>query len=191
MRMIDESLQNEAALYAAGALTPAQREHFELMLIFHDELRELVRGFEEGAVAFALSEVPTAGPQPAASVKARVLQAIATVPQQTQAEALVVTGPEGLVHWINPAFTEMCGYTIDELRNRKLGPLLQGEKTDRAAAERMRDAVHAARPCVEKLINYHKNGEPYWVEIRITPIFSLEGELRWMIGQEREVAAAA
>jgi hypothetical protein len=29
-------------------------------------------------------------------------------------------GPDGLVQWINPDFSAMCGYTLEELRGKKL-----------------------------------------------------------------------
>src|SRR5688572_20794536 len=130
--MIDEQLQEDAALYASGAMDAAQREQFELILRFHGELRDFVRQLQETAAAVVT--LASVSASPSAAVKARVMERIAVTPQQTRDEAFVVTSPEGLVEWVNPAFTEMCGYTLDELRGRKLGPLLQGAATDRATA---------------------------------------------------------
>ena len=98
-----------------------------------------------------------------------------------------MSGPDGLVQWVNPAFTAMCGYTLDELRGKNLGPILQGEKTDRETAARMRRAVKEYQPCRETILNYHKNGEPYWVEIAITPILDDAGTPLWMVAREREL----
>ena len=106
-------------------------------------------------------------------------------------EGFVITGLDGLVQWVNPAFTEMCGYILDELRGRKLGPILQGEKTDNVVAERMRQAVHEHRPCLERILNYHKDGSPYWVEIAITPIVDDAGQPRWLVARERELTDLA
>jgi methyl-accepting chemotaxis protein len=105
----------------------------------------------------------------------------------SNAESLVRSDAEGLVEWVNPAFTEMCGYTLDELRGKKLGPILQGEKTDRETAERMRQAVHAHQPCCETILNYHKDGRPYWVQIAITPVFDETGQPILMIARENEL----
>jgi PAS domain S-box-containing protein len=95
------------------------------------------------------------------------------------------------VQWVNPAFTAMCGYTLDELRGKNLGPILQGEKTDRETAARMRRAVKEYQPCLETILNYHKNGEPYWVEIAITPILDDAGKPLWMVARERELHVQA
>ena len=100
-----------------------------------------------------------------------------------------MSGPDGLVQWINPAFSAMCGYTLEELRGKKLGPILQGEKTDRETAARIREAVHARRACRETILNYHKSGLPYWVEISITPICNESGEPLWLVAREREVSS--
>ena len=51
----------------------------------------------------------------------------------------------------------------------------------------MQRAVHEYRPCCETMVNYHKNGTPYWVEIAITPIFDDAGQPLWLVAREREV----
>ena len=186
--MLSEFLQDQAALYASGAMTAEERGQFELVLEFHDELRELVAGLTEVGAAIALTAQVAPEVAPLLALKARLSGLIASRPQQTTSEGMVMAGPDGRVQWINPAFSAMCGYTLDELRGKKLGPILQGEKTDREAAARMRLAVHAYRPCSEKILNYHKNGTPYWVEVAITPILDDADQLLWLVAREHELA---
>jgi PAS domain S-box-containing protein len=187
--MIDEPLQEQAALYASGALSARERDQFELILHFHSELRALVTEFEEVTAAATIATVRAGGPRPCPTLKARLLGMLPErVPQSPAAhEGFVITGTDGLVQWVNPAFTEMCGYSLEDLRGHKLGPILQGERTDKAVAERMRQAVHEYRPCLEKIVNYHKDGAPYWVEIAITPIVDDAGQPRWLVAREREL----
>jgi methyl-accepting chemotaxis protein len=85
------------------------------------------------------------------------------------------------------AFSAMCGYTLEELLGKKLGPILQGEKTDRETAERLRRAVHGFRPCREVILNYRKNGESYLAEVAITPILDGDGQPLWLAAREREL----
>ena len=185
--MLDEPLQEQASLYAAGAMSLDEREHFELILKFHTELRALVIALEEVAAAAVTTPVSPNSPVPSASLRARLLAQLDAHPQQTSEEGFVMTGPDGLVQWVNPSFTAMCGYGLDELRGKKLGPILQGGQTDPSTADRMRRAVHENRPCNETILNYHKNGQPYWVEISITPIHDDAGGTRWFVAREREV----
>jgi PAS domain S-box-containing protein len=186
--MIDEFLQERAALYVSGAMSPEEREQFELVLEFHDELREFSVGLREVGVALTLAALRAGDNEPSPVLKTRILGMVRDRPQQVASDSLVVSGPDGLVEWINPAFSAMCGYTLEELRGKRLGPILQGEKTDRETADRLRRAVHECRPCREAILNYRKNGQPYWVEIAITPILDGVGQPFWLIARERELA---
>lgn len=185
--MIDEHLQEEAALYASGVMSQCERETFELLLPFNSELRSLTDSLQEAVVTALLAGARLSN-APSAGLKARIFAAIEGRAQQTQHEALVMAGPDALVQWVNSEFTAMCGYSLDELRGKKLGPILQGALTERDAAERMRNAVHSAQPCSETLINYRKDGSHYRVSIEITPLFKPDGGLRCYVAREREVA---
>lgn len=168
-------------------MTVAERENFELILEFHDELREMVAGLAEIAAAVTLATLPANAVLPSPGLKARILAKAGQRAQKTSPEGFVMSGPDGLVQWVNPAFTAMCGYSLDELRGKSLGPILQGEKTNHETAARMRRAVKEYQPCRETILNYHKNGDPYWVEIAITPIFDDVGKPQWLVAREREV----
>jgi PAS domain S-box-containing protein len=187
---MNEFLQERAALYVSGMMTLQEREAFELVLEFQAELREFATGLAEvwGSIALAALGPSNLGPAP--ELKARILGAALDRPQQFVDHGLVVSGPDGLVQWINPAFSAMCGYSLEELRGKKLGPILQGERTDRDAAERLRRAVHSYQPCREVILNYHKNGAPYLTEIELTPIFDGAGQPIWLAARERKIAEA-
>lgn len=188
--MITEQLEEQAALYAAGALSAREREQFELILEFHNELRAFAAGLLETAAAAIRSTQP-AEVRPPSTLKNRIFSLLDDRVQQTREQGFVMTGPDGLVQWVNPAFTAMCGYSVEELRGKKLGPILQGPATDRVVADRMRDAVKDRQPCTEALVNYHKNGTPYWVSVNITPIRNDDGELLWMVARELELPERA
>lgn len=189
--MINELLQDRAALYVSGAMTAREREDFELLLEFHEEVRQLVGASQDVGTAILLAGVVSGSPTPPARLKSAVLQAIDGLAQQGTPDAFVVTGPDRLVQWVNPAFTEMCGYSLEELRGKSLGPILQGAKTDPLVAARMRKAVHEFKPCHEQLVNYHKDGTPYWVDIEITAILDDAGLPLWVVAREHEMALAA
>ncbi len=185
--MLNEFLQNQAALYAAGTMTAPEREQFELILEFHHELRAFAVGLLEVSAAVLLATQPVAGASPSQGLKARLSGLISGRAQRVTPEGMVMCGPDRVVQWVNPAFSEMCGYSLDELRGKNLGPILQGEKTDREAAARMRSAVHEFHACSETILNYHKNGTPYWVEVAITPIVDDAGQPLWLVAREREL----
>lgn len=187
--MLEDFLQERAALYVTGTMTADERAEFEPLLEFHPELRRHVAGLQEAMTTVALAQAGSAA-RPPAALKARLLAALDALPPAPPPEAVVVTDPAGRVEWVNPAFTALCGYTLNELRGRKPGHLLQGRDTDQAAVARLREAVRAAQACRETLINYHRDGTPYHVDIRITPVLDEAQRPRWLLARERKLAVA-
>jgi two-component system, chemotaxis family, response regulator Rcp1 len=100
---------------------------------------------------------------------------------------LVITDAQNNPLWIDDAFTRMCGYNIEDLKERKAGILLPGPMTDHAADTRMRIAVAGGRSCTEEIVNYHKDGHPYWVRLMINPICSPDGLLHGFLVVEQEM----
>jgi PAS domain S-box-containing protein len=85
----------------------------------------------------------------------------------TEAEPIDQPGPRIL--YVNPAFTRMTGYTLEEVLG-KTPRILQGEKTDRVSLDRIRTALKTGQPVRVDLINYRKDGTKFWVELSIVPI---------------------
>lgn len=185
--MLAEILQDRAALYVTGEMTAPEREAFAVLVESNPELRAHVAGLQEVAAAMALTRVGS-HPAPPAGLKTRLLAALETEPPAPAPDALVVTDPAGRIEWVNPAFTALCGYSLEELRGRKPGHLLQGPETDAGAVERIRGALRARQPCREVLVNYHKDGSRYRAEVRIAPILDDAGQPLWMVAQERKLA---
>ena len=105
--MIPETLQDRAALYASGSMTPAEREQFDLILEFHDELREFVAGLSDVAAALTFATLPAVPVLPSPGLKARILAKLAEHPQQSSSEGFVMCGTDGRVQWVNAAFTAL------------------------------------------------------------------------------------
>jgi PAS domain S-box-containing protein len=114
-------------------------------------------------------------------------RAFATVANQL-ADPAVITDPQGRVEWINPAFTDMCGYTLAELKGRKPGHLLQGPDTDPETVAELRRAIRERCGVSVELINYRKNGEPYAVWITLNPLHDRTGQLVGYMAVERETS---
>jgi PAS domain S-box-containing protein len=186
-----DHLLDQAARYVSGAMTARERDEFDLVLEFHHELREIVADLADVGSALTLNAPLPAAVNLSDALKTRIVSATRSLPQRAKADPMVMAGPDGLVQWINPAFTDLCGYALDELRGKKLGPILQGAQTDPEAAARMRQAVQAHRPCRETILNYHKSGAPYWVEVAITPICDGADRALWLVARERKMAAPA
>ncbi len=104
----------------------------------------------------------------------------------TTAQDLDAPGPR--IRYANPAFLKITGYTLDEVMG-KSPRLLQGPGTDAAALARIRLALADARPCREEVLNYTREGKPYWIDIHIVPLFGDDGALLYFGAIQREVTA--
>jgi hypothetical protein len=76
--MIDDFLEERAALYVAGTMTPDERDEFELLLKSHPELQLLVYDLQQAASAIVFSQLRPEGPELPAALKSKILQTIAT-----------------------------------------------------------------------------------------------------------------
>jgi PAS domain S-box-containing protein len=114
-------------------------------------------------------------------------RSLATVAEQLS-DAIVFTDPQGRVTWLNPAFIRLCGYTLDEMRGRKPGSLLQGPDTDPETVSILRHAIREREPVTVELVNYRKNGEPYTVSIALSPLRNRAGRLTGFMAVERETS---
>jgi phototropin len=63
--------------------------------------------------------------------------------------------------YASDAFIKVTGYSRTEvlLQNCRF---LQGPQTDRAAVRRLKHAIKEEKEIVELLLNYKKNGAPFW-----------------------------
>jgi PAS domain S-box-containing protein len=102
--------------------------------------------------------------------------------------AVVITDQTGLIEWVNEGFTRISGYRLDEVRGLIPGEVLQGPLTDPATVQRIRESLQAQIGFTEEILNYHKDGHPYWLSISVTPIFDHIGAIRRFIAIESDVS---
>ena len=86
----------------------------------------------------------------------------------------------------NRAFRELTGYPEDEIIGRNCR-FLQGPGTDRAAVQRIRDALANEDVLVVEMKNYRYDGTPFWNALHIGPIYNTEGELIYFFGSQWDV----
>ena len=86
--------------------------------------------------------------------------------------AVVITDPEGNVEWVNEGFSKMTGYTFEEVLGRNPGELLDGVETNEDTIVAIRTLIKDGKAGSEDIIGYNKQGQKYWVNVGLTPVFN-------------------
>lgn len=96
--------------------------------------------------------------------------------------------PDQPLTYVNAAFERLSGYRADEVLGRNCR-LLQGPETDPASIAEMARAIHDGRDCWVSLVNYRRDGTPWWNEIHLAPVHDDSGSLTHYIGVQSDVTA--
>lgn len=100
-------------------------------------------------------------------------------------EAVSIDEPGPRIVFVNEAFERITGYRREEVLGRS-PRFLQGPETSRATLDRIRHALESRQPSRVELINYTKDGKPFWVELDIVPIADETGYTHW-VAIERDI----
>ena len=87
----------------------------------------------------------------------------------------------------NNAFLDLTGYEEAEVLNRNCR-FLQGAGTDPAAVAQLREAVQERRPVALEILNYRRDGAPFWNAIFMGPVFDPAGELIYFFASQLDVS---
>ena len=89
---------------------------------------------------------------------------------------------------VNRAFVEMTGYSKEHSIGRNCR-FLQGEGTDRNTVARIRQALEAEDRAEFELLNYRKDGTPFWCSLHLSPVYDEHGSLVLFVSSQRDETA--
>jgi PAS domain S-box-containing protein len=95
--------------------------------------------------------------------------------------------PDNPIVYANEAFELITGYDRNEIVGRNCR-FLQGEDRDQAEIERIREALREHKPVTVTLRNYRKNGELFYNQFSIRPLFDQNGKLIYYLGTQYDVS---
>nr|AML77672.1 putative LOV domain-containing protein [Asplenium platyneuron] len=104
----------------------------------------------------------------------------------------VLTDPrieDNPIVYASDGFLRMTGYTAEEVLGRNCR-FLQGPATNRHTIIEIRDAIREERSCQVSILNYTKQGKPFWNLFHMAPVYSKEdGRVVHFVGVQTPVVS--
>ncbi len=100
---------------------------------------------------------------------------------------VIITNLAGAIEWVNEAFVRTTGYSLEQVKGRSPGDVLQGPNTDPETVRIMREAVAQGQGFTVEIANMAADGREYWVHIEAHPVRDDAGHVTRFIAIETDV----
>ena len=137
-----------------------------------NEIDSLSRAFASATVALQASEAKA--------------NRLALVASRTH-NVVIITDPQGRIEWVNGAFAQLTGYTLEEVAGKTPGSFLQGPDTDAEEVARIGQFMRQGASFRSEIVNYSKPGRRYWLAIDAQALCDEDGRLTNYIAIETDV----
>ena len=107
---------------------------------------------------------------------------------EAAANAIVITDPDGMIEWVNPAFTKLTGYVASEAIGRSLGPLVGSANQAREFYENLWRTIQSHKVWTGELVNRKKDGTLYDEQESITPVHDEAGQIRHFVAIKQDIS---
>ena len=104
-------------------------------------------------------------------VEQRELQRMLSLVANETDNAVIISNAEGLIEYVNTGFEKLTGWKLDEVKGKKPGSFLQGTETDPRTVDVIRQRIKNREAFYDEILNYRKDGTPYWTSLSINPVF--------------------
>lgn len=101
-------------------------------------------------------------------------------------EGVFISDAQKQIVYVNQAFTQITGYSFPEIYYNKCG-FLQGPGTSQQIWDGVCLALQKENSFKGEILNYRKDGRPYWTEMTIDPIRDYRGNITNYIGIQRDI----
>lgn len=121
--------------------------------------------------------------------QAAATQRLQAAALQSAANGIVITDIDGVIEWVNPAFTALTGYTLDEARGCNPRELVYSGAHDNLFYAEMWATILAGEVWRGELTNRRKDGSLYIEEQTITPVRDEQGRISHFVGVKQDITA--
>jgi len=101
--------------------------------------------------------------------------------------AVLITDPAGVVEYVNPKFTRVTGYTLEEARARTPS-LLKSEGMSEEAYRDLLDRLSSGEEWHGEIRSRRKNGSRYWELASISPVVDPNGAITHYVAVKEDIS---
>jgi PAS domain S-box-containing protein len=94
---------------------------------------------------------------------------------------------DGTIKWVNEAFIQTTGYTLEEAAGKRPGDLLGGPFTDIRKVNEIRNKYQKGEGFSGELLYYKKNKEPFWVYISGQAVYDENGNVKELFSIQNNI----
>ena len=94
--------------------------------------------------------------------------------------------PDSPLIYLNEGFERLTGYSRAESLGKNCR-FLQGERTNPQAVQKIRRAIDSGQSCTVELLNYRKNGTPFWNRLSISPLKDKQNRITHYVGVQSDI----
>ncbi len=102
--------------------------------------------------------------------------------------SIIITDTEGNIEYVNPKFTQVTGYSFEEIKHQNPRILKSGETTDDDYAQLWQN-IKAGHAWHGEFHNRKKNGELYWESASISPVMGENGTITHFLAVKEDITA--
>ena len=95
--------------------------------------------------------------------------------------------PDNPIVYVNDSLLQITGYAREDVIGRNCR-FLQGPETAPEATDRVRSSIREGLPCLVELLNYRKDGSPFWNGLSISPLRDAFGRVAHFVGVLTDVS---
>ena len=100
--------------------------------------------------------------------------------------SIVITDPQGGIEYVNPYFSEVTGFSLDEVLHQTMSIVSSGLHDDRFYRH-LWETIASGQNWIGEFRNRKKSGELYWEQEIISPILDKNGKITNYVGIKEDI----
>ncbi|WP_372932245.1 sensor histidine kinase [Mariniphaga sediminis] len=101
--------------------------------------------------------------------------------------AIVITDVQGVIQWVNPALTPLCGYKAEEIIGKGMGIFNSGQHPKDFYSS-LWNTIKKGQVWSQRIVNKRKDGTLYHEEETITPVLDDHGAIAQFIAIKQDIS---